>query len=92
MIGIIIGILAVIAWIAGVLFTMRRFELEGFLDPLGLVAVTLVVVGLAWGIKQGNDNEARHPCVEYKLQMTYNAATKTMRPMRVCIERGEWVE
>ena len=92
MIEIIIGILAVIAWIATLIFAMHRFEREGFLDPLGLVAVTLVVVGLAWVIKQGNDNEARHPCVEYELQMTYNAATKTMRPMRVCIERGEWVE
>ena len=35
MIEIIIGILAVIAWIAGVLFTMYRFEHGGFLDPLG---------------------------------------------------------
>lgn len=92
MIEIIIGILAVIVWIATLIFTMHRFEREGFLDPPGLVAVTLVVVGLAWGIKQSNDNEARHPCVEYELQMTYNAATKTMRPLRVCIERGEWVE
>ena len=92
MIGIIIVILAVIAWIATIIFAIHRFEREGFLDPLGLVAATLVVVGLAWVIKQGNDNEARHPCVEYKYRMTYNAATKTMMPLRVCIERGEWVE
>jgi hypothetical protein len=92
MIGIIIGILAVIAWMASVLFAMHRFELEGFLDPLGLVATTLVVVGLAWVIKQGIDDEARHPCVEHELRMTYIAATKTMMPLRVCIERGEWVE
>ena len=92
MIEISIGILA-IAWIASLLFAMHRamhrFELDGFLDPLGLFAATLVVVGLAWVIKQGNDNEAHQPCVEYELQMTYNAATKTMMPLRVCIERGE---
>lgn len=92
MIEIIFYILIIIAWLATLIFAMHRFDTEGFLDPLGLVAATLVVVGLAWGIKQDNDNEARHPCVEYELQMTYNAATKTRRPMRVCIERGEWVE
>ena len=32
------------------------------------------------------------PCVKYETQMYYNAATKTMMPARVCIERGEWVE
>ena len=92
MIEIIIGILMVIAWLAALIFAMHRFDSEGFLDLLGLVASAIVVVGLAGAIKQGSDNEARHPCVEYELQMTYNAATKTMRPLRVCIERGEWVE
>lgn len=32
------------------------------------------------------------PCIEYKQQMHYNAATKTMMPMRICVKRGEWVE
>ena len=38
------------------------------------------------------ENEQENPCVQYEERMSYNAVTKTMMPMRVCIERGEWVE
>ena len=38
------------------------------------------------------EHEQKNPCVQYEERMSYNAATKTMMPMRVCVERGEWVE
>jgi fluoride ion exporter CrcB/FEX len=36
--------------------------------------------------------EEENPCAKYETQMHYNAATKTAMPMKVCIERGEWVQ
>ena len=37
-------------------------------------------------------SEKQNPCIQYETQMHYDATTKTTRPMKVCIERGEWVE
>ena len=92
MIGIIIGILAVIAWCVLVGSGFIRFLDHGATDLKAWVLGAVGVSMLAWGISWAVDQEARHPCVEYESRMTYNAATKTMMPMRVCIERGEWVE
>ena len=36
--------------------------------------------------------EMENPCIQYETQMHYDAVTKTTRPMKVCIERGEWAE
>ncbi len=38
------------------------------------------------------DSNNKGPCVKYETQMHYNAAVKTMMPVRVCVQRGEWVE
>ena len=92
MIGIIIGILMVIVWFVAFGKSMDRFVNNGATDLVAWVLGAVGVLMLAWAISWAVDQEARNPCVEYESRMTYNAATKTMMPMRVCIERGEWVE
>jgi len=92
MIEIIAVILLVIVWFVAAGKSMDRFVNYGAADLSAWVLGAVAVLMLAWAISWAVDQEARNPCVEYESRMTYNAATKTMMPMRVCIERGEWVE
>ena len=46
----------------------------------------------AWLLSLATEAESENPCLEYKTTMMYNAATKTMMPMRSCKKRGKWVE
>jgi hypothetical protein len=85
-------ILVVIAWFVAFGKSIDRFGSNGVTDLMAWVLGATGVLGLAWVLSLAADREARNPCVEYELRMTYNAATKTMMPLRVCIERGEWVE
>ena len=57
----------------------------------GAAAIVLVTVVLSVVINSSIKTEAEGPCHEYKTQLLYNAATKTMMPSRVCVLRGEWV-
>lgn len=50
------------------------------------------IVGLGALMQTLSTSSAKGPCHEYRTQMMYNAATKTMMPSRVCVLRGEWVE
>ena len=92
MIEITFWILVVIVWCVLVGSGFIRFLDHGATDLKAWVLGAVGVSMLAWAISWAVDQEARNPCVEYEARMTYNAATKTMMPMRVCIERGEWVE
>ena len=92
MIEITFWILVVIVWFVASGKSMDRFWNKGATDLVAWVLGAVGVLMLAWVLSFAVDQKARNPCVEYELQMTYNAATKTMMPMRVCIERGEWVE
>ena len=60
--------------------------------PIGKVysAATFLVAAalMTAAIKYENQN----PCVKYEVKSRYDAATKTVRLMRACVERGEWVE
>jgi hypothetical protein len=38
------------------------------------------------------DADMEKPCVQYETRMQYNPATKTVMPLRVCTQYGEWVE
>ena len=91
MIEIIIAILLVIAWFVLVIATLNRFFDEGVTDLKAWVLGAAAVVLLALALNAMAEYEREHPCVEYESRLTYNAATKTMMPMRVCVERGEWV-
>lgn len=37
-------------------------------------------------------DEQKGPCVSYETQIHWNAATKTMMPARICVQRGEWIK
>jgi hypothetical protein len=91
MIEIIIAILLVIGWFVLVIATLIRFGNAGATDLKAWVYGGVAVVMLALALNAAAKHEREHPCVAYESRLTYNAATKTMMPMRVCVERGEWV-
>ena len=87
----IFGLLLLLAfWFAIVLASFTRFFDAGHSDPVAWILAVVALWGLAAFIHAGMQYEQRHPCVAYESRMTYNAATKTMMPLRVCVERGEW--
>jgi hypothetical protein len=92
MIEIIAVILLVIVWFVATGKSMDRFINNGAADLSAWGLGTVAVLMLAWGINAMLEHKRDNPCVAYESRLTYNAATKTMMPMRVCVERGEWVE
>ena len=52
----------------------------------------LLVIMIALIIKGLSEEEAQGPCVKYDTRYSYNSATKTNMPYRVCAERGEWIK
>jgi hypothetical protein len=46
---------------------------------------------LAGALTAAIESEADHPCIEYSVERRYDPATKMTRPMKICVERGEWV-
>ena len=91
MIEIVAVILLVIVWFVATGKSMDRFVNYGVTDLMAWALGAVAVLMLAWGINVGIEHERDNPCVAYESRLTYNAATKTMMPMRVCVERGEWV-
>ena len=49
-----------------------------------LVAAALMTAAIEY--------ENQNPCVKYEVKSRYDAALKMARPMKVCVERGEWVK
>ena len=49
-------------------------------------------LSLAWLLGWMIESDQEFPCVKYETTMQYNGATKTVMPMRYCVERGEWVQ
>jgi hypothetical protein len=90
MIAIVASILLVIVLFVLALATCDRFFDHGVTDLMAWVYVGVAVWVLAWVIDAMIQHERENPCVAYESRLTYNAATKTMMPMRVCVERGEW--
>lgn len=90
MIEIIGVILLVISWCILVGYIFIRFVDRGATDLTAWVYGGVAVWMLAWGINAMLEHERDNPCVAYESRLTLNAATKTMMPMRVCVERGEW--
>ena len=52
----------------------------------------VVFFGLAWAFQMGLENAQSGPCLSWETRMYYNAPTRTMRPVRVCTSRGEWID
>jgi hypothetical protein len=90
MIEIIGGILLVILWFIAAGKSLLWFTDNGSGDLRAWVYGGFAVVMLAWAVNAMIKYEREHPCVTYESRLTYNAAIKTMMPMRVCVERGEW--
>jgi hypothetical protein len=81
----------VCGWV-GLLFFFLNGALneDGLLYILGAVVMTVITVAIIIGAASQEENKG--PCVKYETQLSYNAATKTTMPYRVCAERGEWVK
>ncbi len=77
-------------WIALLFFFFgRALDQEGLLYIIGAVVMSVITVAVIIGA--ASEEEKQGPCVKYETQWSYNAATKTTMPYRVCAERGEWV-
>jgi hypothetical protein len=86
----ILQAIAVVAYV-GLLFYFIGNALDG--GGLGYVigAVVMTVTTVAIIIGAVDQDEKRGPCVKYETQWSYNSATKSNMPYRVCVERGEWI-
>lgn len=56
-----------------------------------VIAFFVFVIPLGAVIGLTEDKDEKYPCVHYETRMQYNPATKTVMPLKVCVERGEWV-
>ena len=57
----------------------------------GAVSVVILIGIFASFMYLSDQEESQGPCVKYETQWSYNSATKTTMPYKVCVERGEWV-
>lgn len=80
------------AWIVILFATGGMVATRGNPWVWGLVCAIVFVGGFGYLFQAMVDPNKKGPCAQYETQMHYNAATKTMRPARVCVLRGEWVE
>lgn len=91
MIEAIVFLGVLLAWFFALMGTIW-YCLEGEQITLKVVFAISTFLFSAWllslAIEAGNEN----PCLEYETTMMYNAATKTIMPIRSCKKRGEWVE
>lgn len=87
--AIITGLIT--AWVAGAIWSMSVLT-EYDCDYRKTVAAILFFVLTIFGIVYALGQKEQRPCLQYETRMMYNAATKTMMPMRYCAQYGEWVE
>jgi hypothetical protein len=56
------------------------------------VVSVVILIGIFSSFMYLSDQEeSQGPCVKYETQWSYNSATKTTIPYKVCVERGEWI-
>lgn len=82
--AMIVSILVVFIWLG-----VRAMDGDR-LATVGICFIVFIILGLV--INSAIKSESKGPCHEYKTQLMYNAATKTMMPSRVCVLRGEWID
>jgi glucan phosphoethanolaminetransferase (alkaline phosphatase superfamily) len=71
---------------------LMTMAVDHWYQPLGKVFAGAFLLLIALLITAMVEYERQNPCVKYEVETRYDAATKTVRPMKVCVERGEWVE
>jgi len=84
-------LVAGLAWMVALVAAMVSFADDGAASSRGWLLTVGCLVSLAWVLAELMEYESEHPCAQYETRMQYNAALKTMAPMRVCVLRGEWV-
>lgn len=71
-----------------IMFPIIRWEEN---RKLAIACIVIDFVLFASFLQYLYDRQQDTPCVKYETSMQFNAATKTVMPLRVCVERGEWV-
>lgn len=87
--SIILGL--ILTWFAAVMGT-TWYCFEGRQLSLKILFFIITFLFSACLLSLLIGKESENPCLEYETTMMYNAATKTMMPVRSCKKRGEWVE
>jgi len=91
MMGYIFAATLVVAYMAALFFTLlKAIDNEDWRWLIPFAALFILLI--AFIIKGLSEDKAQGPCVRYETQYSYNAATKTNMPYRVCAERGEWIK
>lgn len=86
-IGMLFGsVILIINTTDGYSYTVFKQPLHNYL--LAVFGLIICIASLLWIVSQPDDK----PCVRYETSYQYNAATKTMMPMRYCAQQGEWVK
>lgn len=86
---VILGVF--LAWVSIVWFAVI-YSFEGNQVSIKLILGVVVFVFTAWILSKLVESKKESPCVEYETILIYNAATKTMLPVRSCKKTGEWVK
>jgi len=84
----LIATVFVVVWLI-VVFYLGVKAVDKESAPLGILCAFICIGPLMFLISK---EEEKGPCVAYETQLHYNAATKTMMPAKVCVNRGEWVD
>lgn len=88
MTGFLMSALIVLVLVVGIWLSER--VIEGNRNAT-IAMCFLIFLILALAINYDMKTEVEGPCHEYKTELMYNPATKTMMPSHVCVLRGEWV-
>lgn len=88
--GLIIATV-LIGWFV-VMAGLLIYSIEKSKPVYGVLALIVLIAGLAWAIQALLDEDDKGPCLREETGMMYNTATKTMMPYKYCAERGEWVK
>lgn len=88
---ILLTLVSVIVLLFGFWLIMKASDSDSLLSLRTAIAVIFwsVIIGLI--VIAAEKRETRYPCTDYEIQTRYNPSTKTMLPMKVCVQRGEWV-
>lgn len=87
----ILVVLACVAWIC-VLGGLVATALERNSWAVAFCAILVAVGPFGLVVQHEINQEKTQPCARYEARLMYNSAVKQMMPMRVCVERGEWME
>ena len=90
MMGYIFGATLVVA-VLGALIGTAILAIDKEDWRWGAVSVLILITVLASVMYLDAQEESKGPCAKYETQWSYNAATKSNMPYRVCVERGEWI-